>query len=128
MELRHTGFEELLGSAGIDHSDGLIVVARSFTHITGRKDGIADLDPFARRFSTGHEVGVAAEIGSRRVYTGMLIGDALHGDSQVIRSDAVDYVQVAVVEAAISRLLIARSSGELPFLTKSLLKIDIRGD
>ncbi len=130
-ELRATGFEEFITAHGLDATAGRLVVARDFDYSSSKADLDIGFDPTATRLATQHIVGVMTE--STRggwSFHGKVISEALHGEAQqpAYAGEDLDYIQIATVTAAAYRLLDEKSRGRLPFLTKSLKKIDPAGD
>jgi hypothetical protein len=124
-ELRVTGFEDVFRQNDIDPTLGRLVVGRAFTETAITPD----LDPFSLRMETFHEVGVYRTKGSRRTWSWLPVSQAIHGEAQQpLNLIYLDYIQVATVNCAVQRLLSEKTQGLLPYLTKSLKKIDPAGD
>lgn len=129
-ELRSTGFEEFLYNHGLDPARGRLVVGRSFIHTNSRADIDTDLDPLAKRLATQYEVGMMNESLLNTSYRGLVVSEAPTGESHVPIEvgTELDYVQFTVVLASVERLRRAKKDGGIPFLTKSLKKVDPLGD
>ena len=127
-ELRETGFEEFLTAYGVDTSLGRLAVARSFIYSSNTATTDTVFDPLATRLETIHEVGISIDDRRRRLYRGISIASALHGEpaEPTHVEPKLDYVQFAVAQACITKLLMARN--QYPYITKSLLKLDPFGD
>jgi hypothetical protein len=89
----------------------------------------SDMEPLATRLITEHEVGVMTETPEGgRSYRGIVVSSALNGEPQVPMNDELDGIQMSTLEGSIARLRVAKENLLLPFLTKSLKKIDPAGD
>ncbi len=129
-ELRNTGFERFLQSFDLDPTVGRLAVACSFEYSTQLADRDPDLDPLAQQLATHYEVGVMAEEENAWYYHSLVISGALDGNPQEPTGpgESLHYVQFVTVAGSVRRLLKAKEDGRMPFLTKSLRKIDLAGD
>ena len=128
VELRATGFEELLARYDISAKAGQLIVARSFEYTTQEDTDTPELNPFARRFAIYHEVGIEIQELTRRGLKLVRVSAALEGESHAFNSDLnLNAIQMATLEASFQSFREAKSK-VLPFLTKSYTKIDPAGD
>jgi hypothetical protein len=129
-ELRNTGFEEFLSEHAINPTLGRLVVVRTSIYNTRLTTLDIDSDPLALRLATQYEVGISTENGKARSYVGIPVSEAFDGQAheQAGLGQELDYIQYISVLSSISKLRNARTKGLLPFLTKSLVKIDPAGD
>ena len=130
LELRNTGFEEFLFKFDIDTTIGRLVVARTSIYNTELATLDIDRDPLAFRIATQYEVGTMVENGNSRSYIGVPVSEALDGETHqpIGPGTELDYIQYISVLSSIYKLRGAKTGGLLPFLTKSLKKIDLAGD
>jgi hypothetical protein len=90
-----------------------------------------DRDPLSARFATQYEVGAVVFSANSRAYAyrGVTVSEAMDGQPHEPHGigEELDYIQYVSVLSSITKLKEARANG-LPFLTKSLIKIDSAGD
>lgn len=130
IELRATGFEEVLAAqGGFAVLTGRLVVARSFEYTSQAASIDTDLDPLAKRIGVVYEVGTMAETVHKRSYRGLRVGFAFEGETAqpYYAGTELDYIQILTAFECIDRLRDTKAN-ELPFITKSLKKVDIAGD
>lgn len=128
-ELRATGFEEFIAEHDINPTDGRLVVARFSIYSSDKAMIDIDLDPLSPRVATQYEVGVSKESKGSRYYRGIPVSEALDGQQHELfgEGNALDYIQFISVVSSIVKLRQAKAT-QLPYLTKSLKKIDPFGD